>query len=163
MPKDKGKKLNLDDRVTIAAGLDQGVSFAALARKLEVAPSTISREVLANRTDKGFRKNRNSNHCAHRDCFLKRVCGQKLCTDFCSECKKKNCNKYCEHFEEIVCLKLKKPPYVCNACKKHYSCSLRRFSYSARRADSKALRRRRDARSGIDGVPAKLDQLLTRL
>lgn len=163
MPEEKGKKLNLDDRITIAARIEQEDSFASIARHLNVAPSTISREILLNRTDKGFRKGRNPNHCKHKDCFLKRVCGERLCTDFCSHCKKKNCNKYCECFEEIVCPKLKRPPYVCNICTKRFSCGLRRFSYSARAADQKAKRRRKDARRGIDADKFVLDPIIDQI
>jgi IS30 family transposase len=159
MPKDKGKKLNLDDRITIASRIEVGNSFSLIARYLNVAPSTVSREVRINRIDRGFRKG-NPNHCLHPDCFLKRVCGEKLCTKDCASCRKKNCNDYCKHYEEIVCPKLKKAPYVCNGCSKIHTCGMRRFFYQAKRAHHKAEMRKSQSRSGIDAEQNIFDPLL---
>ena len=47
-PKPKFQQLGMDDRRTIAIGREQGLSIRAIARILNRAPSTISREIARN-------------------------------------------------------------------------------------------------------------------
>jgi len=45
------------------------------------------------------------------------------------------CNVYCNDFHREICVKLIKPPYVCNPCTKQFGCSLVKQYYNAVTAD----------------------------
>ena len=49
MPCKPGCHLDYDDRCAIQEGLEAGLSASAIARRLEVSASTVTREVKANR------------------------------------------------------------------------------------------------------------------
>lgn len=49
MPERPGCHLDYDDRCVIEEGIEAGLSASAIARRLEVSPSTVTREVKANR------------------------------------------------------------------------------------------------------------------
>ena len=76
MPRKKGEKLTLDDRSAIYAGISAKKSFPNIAKEIGVAPSTIYREVKANRTTSnpsGIR-----NFCVHiRTCTKEQLCKKK--------------------------------------------------------------------------------------
>ena len=47
MPERPGCHLDYDDRCVIEEGIEAGLSASAIARRLEVSPSTVTREVKA--------------------------------------------------------------------------------------------------------------------
>ena len=166
MPKEKGAKLDLDDRIIIASGIDNRESLASIARRLGVHRSTVSREIRANRTDKGLVGG--WSHCAYRpQCTVKRVCKDKNCTRSCSACRRFNCASFCTNYQEIACPLIKRAPYVCNRCGKRTKCAHRRYIYRAKEADQMSINRKKLSRCGINLVKAKadpiIDQIVTRL
>ena len=121
--------LSLADRSEIENGLRRGDSFNAIARRLKVARTTVLREILKHALpgEKGA-KGRVANRCIHRsECsrhFLCQSCNRPRQNRRCSTCS--HCNAVCPDFEEIVCEKLARPPYVCNGCTREGVCVLRK-------------------------------------
>ena len=126
--------LSLADRSEIENGLRRGESFNAIAIHLKVARTTVLREIQKHAvpSDKGA-KGRVQNRCIHRsECarhFLCQSCNRPLQNRRCSTCPR--CNAVCPEFEEIVCERLARPPYVCNGCTREVSCVLRKRFYVA--------------------------------
>lgn len=126
--------LRLADRADIESGLRHGDSLNTIARHLNVARSTISREILnhAQQSDKGAR-GRLTNRCIHkRECnrrFACNPCETPLSKRKCSSCAR--CNDVCPDFVEETCERLSRPPYVCNGCNREGICVLRKKFYIA--------------------------------
>ena len=117
------------DRMEIEHGLRQRMSFQQIARKLGKPHTTISREVLKRRadSDKGA-FGRVTNRCVfRRNCNVYYLCPEEKCQRKCSTCK--DCNAICPKFQEEICGKLSKPPYICNGCPDEHKCVLRKKFY----------------------------------
>ena len=95
------KHLTYDDRLTIQAGLQQGLKIAQIAKNIGKDRSTVGREIKAHRrlvsTSKG-------NNCAHhRTCTRIPNCrsgcfrGKKQCQTACGRCQE-GCPDYQEEF-----------------------------------------------------------------
>lgn len=54
MPENKGKHLTLEDREVVEDGIREGLGCREIAKRLHVAPSTVSREVKAIAQSLGF-------------------------------------------------------------------------------------------------------------
>lgn len=130
-------QLTQSARFEIEKSLRENRSCKEIARKLNVAHSTVMREIVRHVTisDQGA-KGRVTNRCVHRSkCDRQYLC--KQCTSSftrrkCSLCS--HCNDVCLDFEEIICERLTRPPYVCNGCHETYKCVLRKKFYLAERA-----------------------------
>ena len=115
-------------RTLIESGLRNQDSFKEIARNIGKSPSSISREILKHRigSDKGAYGSVR-NRCIHRrQCERLGVCNTR-CTKRCSACAK--CNSVCPAFEEDICERLSKPPYVCDGCKDEHRCVLKKKFY----------------------------------
>lgn len=116
---DKRSVLQYEDRKFIERSLDEGFSFAYIAKKLNVHPTTVKREVLRNRIVREGRINVNvcpRNICKSRGvCTTTGICNPR-CQALCKECKKVRCNERCECYEPRMCEQLKRTPFVCNNC-----------------------------------------------
>jgi hypothetical protein len=66
---------------------------------------------------------------------------------------------YCEKYESVVCPRLFKPPYVCNACSKTYSCLFDKYLYSADHAHREYVEELHESRKGIDLTKDELIEL----
>ena len=126
------KHLTLDNRTTMESMLDSRSSFKEIAAALDKDPSTISKEIrshLVFRHIGGMRIPYNS--CALRtECQKSHICTVCHSSRKYSLCKRCNmCNGLCKDFKKEICSKLLKPPYVCNGCKKRFSCSLEKRFY----------------------------------
>ena len=78
MNKKKYKNLTLENRKLIERYLDEGKIFARIAYDLDVAPSTVYREVRRNRRCEGSSQSKGADKT---DCeFLKRVDCHVVCT-----------------------------------------------------------------------------------
>ena len=134
----KGKHLTLEDRIVIETMLQSRSSFKAIANELGKTPATISREVKSRLSyvKKGSPR-KSFNACVHRyDCIKKSICtncSSDVRHEYCRSCV--FCNKACKDFEEYICPKLLKPPYVCNGCTSKRSCCLEKRIYKAGEAD----------------------------
>ena len=161
-------QLDLTDRITIETGLCKGESFKKIAKRIGRHPSTVSHEVLENRT---YIRN---TYFAGKDCRLVRNCRKKgmcgadeyACHYFCKHCRGVDCTKICDKYQSVACRKPEKPPYVCNTCKERKLCIKDKYIYSAQYADAASSRRRSESRQGIrltDEQKAFVDELVTRL
>lgn len=134
----KGKHLTLEDRIAIESSLKQRKTFKAISRELGKTPSTISREVRSRLSYvKSGALHKNFNACVHRyDCTKAHICekcASQFKHEYCRNCI--YCNKTCKDFEEYICPKLHKPPYVCNGCLSRNSCCLEKKIYKAAEAN----------------------------
>ena len=162
-------QMDLTDRVAIETGLCRGESFKKIAKKIGRHPSTVSHEVLENRT---FIHN---TYYAGKDCKKVRQCKvQHLCfgtedggcSRSCKYCRGIDCTKVCDRYVSVACHKPEKPPYVCNTCKDRKLCIKDKYIYTAQYADAAVSRRRSESRQGIrltDEQKAYVDELITTL
>ena len=161
-------QLDLTDRITIETGLCKGESFKKIAKRIGRHPSTVSHEVLENRT---YIRN---TYFAGKDCRLVRNCRKKgmcgadeyACHFFCKHCIGVDCTKICDKYQSVACRKPERPPYVCNTCKERKLCIKDKYIYSAQYADAASSRRRSESRQGIrltDEQKVFVDELVTRL
>lgn len=159
-------QMDLSDRIAIEAGICRKDSFKSIAKMLGRHPSTISHEIMENRT---FIP---GNYWFGKDCHFvrfcaeKHVCGDKRCDDKCSKCRAYNCTEICSRYVSVACKKFEKPPYVCNTCKQKKLCTKDKYIYSAKYADAAVTRRRSESRQGIrisDEQLREMDKLVTNL
>ena len=154
----KNIHLTLSDRIVIESSLRDVSSFKQIAQELGKDPSTISKEVRGHY--KVVEKD-TFNPCIHR-----REC--KHYADLCNPCKFKwgksckqctGCFTHCPDFEEKHCIKLQKPPYVCNGCKERNGCKLRRHLYDAKFAQTEYETVRSESRQGFATTPTELKRI----
>lgn len=147
-------RLTSENRSVIESLLNESSSFRKIASTLNVAPSTVKREVFAHRTlVNSFAFGGGRNRCVHRkNCseqFLCKFPKMKCSSKHCARCKWNNCNTICQKYSEDSCSLLKKPPYVCNPCKKKSNCSLKKYYYQSGKAHDDAITLRSQSRSGM--------------
>ena len=141
-------QMTLTDRVAIEVGLARGDTFGKIARTIKRHPATISREIKENRTHihPGFP---HGNDCRfYSACHRTGMCGVDECDYECRRCKGYDCHVDCEKYESAECLKILKPPYVCNTCSYRRTCNKTKYFYNARHAEAVVSRRRSSTRSG---------------
>lgn len=161
-------QMGLAERRTIEESLRKGLSLGRIAETIGRSKSTVSREILSNRTTEAP-KGRMAACMMRRDCVLSCVCGEEWCVspgESCSFCKERDCRRFCETFRAggRACDRLEHPPYVCDGCRYQSGCSVRaRWYYSAATADATSKERRSRSRRGIDMEPVRaalvLDQV----
>ena len=171
MKKTKGnqKHLTLSQRIDIEKALLNGDNFVAIARKLEKDPSTISKEI---RKHSRIKERKNNDFapipCANRKgCQIKYLCDE-LCDTMCTYCPKPEikCIYICPNYIPKTCIKLDKPPYVCNGCGKRINCLMDMKVYSAKYADDCYRECLVASREGINQTPEsimKMDNLVSPL
>ena len=59
------------------------------------------------------------------------------------------CTKRCSKYMPKECLKISKPPYVCNGCKKKNGCTFIKYYYRSSEANKNYLNLLSEARQGI--------------
>ncbi|OFK23025.1 IS30 family transposase [Olsenella sp. HMSC062G07] len=156
MGKDKKKrrKLTLDDRICIEAGLARGQSISEIARSIGRSPSVVAREIKRNCTSdpKHNVVQPSRNLCIHKNaCTVMDLCG-KGCLQGCHRCRSWLCNSLCPEYQAAECPRHSKPPYCCNGCSMRlgYGCDYPYRFYEAKAADDAASDRASDSRSGLD-------------
>ena len=77
----------------------------------------------------------------------------------CKGCSYRNCYEHCPDFVELICQKLKKPPYVCNGCDTRMRCKLERHLYDAKNAQKEYEATRSESRQGIAITPGELNRI----
>lgn len=149
----KNKHLDLEARTTIQSELDKGSSFKEIGIILGKDCTTISKEVRRHIfKDKVGSIGKPFNDCLSsfkRECHLRSVCPKcfSLNNKFCWSCGK--CTETCISYVPYACSKLKKPPYVCNACSERRKCTLEKSFYRAAFAQRQSDRLRSESRSGF--------------
>jgi len=146
-----GKHLTLDDRIAIETGLREGRSFKEIASDISKDPSTISKEVRAH--IKLENKKDTFNPCLHRkECRhygdLCNPCSYNF-GHYCNKCKISECFVSCPDYEEELCPREGKPPYVCNGCPNRRGCRLQRHVYSAKFAQAEYEATLSESRQGV--------------
>ena len=144
------KHLTYEERNFIEIGLKEGRNFTEIAKDINKDRRTISREVLKHRfkkKPKGFDRKEN------------------LCKDR-YKCKKFDCNKKVECYEEDICIKLTGAPYVCNGCERKTQCRKIKYYYYAKFANDEYEEKLRTSRYGINlskEEAYEIDKLITPL
>ena len=143
--------ITFEMRVSIENYVTEGRSLAYMARELDIDATSISRELRRNRRSDGLSANPAlGNRCAHRkSCSVRRICDPD-CGRKCSACKKMCREGGCPSWEEAVCRRTSRAPWVCNGCAERPRCPLERFAYSAKVAQAKADARLSESRQGVD-------------
>ena len=159
------KHLTLLNREDIEKLLKFGFKFYQIADNIQKHPTTISKEILNNRVEhKPSNFNNKSNYCKYKNnCELTNICNSN-CHSECRHCGK--CNSVCSHFELDICVKLLKPPYVCNSCNCYAQCRKVKYVYVASEAQKKYETSLVSARQGSnisDEALTELDNLVTPL
>lgn len=156
----KNIHLSLSDRIIIEAGLRERRSFSAIAAELGKDPTTISKEVRAH-----IKLNQAG---GYNPCMIRKYC--KHYGDLCHPCKftygkschscyRTKCFDVCQDFQPAQCLKLDKPPYVCNGCQQRQTCKLERHLYEAKFAQKEYEAIRSESRQGFAVTPAELERI----
>lgn len=152
--KKKYRRLTLSERVSIQECLDRGDSIRECAKAIGRAPSTVAREVGANRI-----RAKAPAHLAKcplaKECAARGICGGACASPSmaCRLCTEIDCRTVCPAYAERTgCAILERAPHVCNRCRhRRYFCGRDgRYVYDARAADAAAHARRSDCRRGID-------------
>jgi len=162
------KHLQGSQRLLIEKGLNDNESFAAIGRKIGKDPSTVSKEIRRHITYHVTRDMNRDIPCAMRtNCMARNLCG-KNCTYPCKICRNPahRCTAICKDYIARTCVKLKKPPYVCNGCQKRNSCLLKKSFYSAQYAQDTYQELLTSSRAGINQSPVDvhmLDELISPL
>ena len=126
----KNLHLTLDERNVIEQELGKNTSFREIAKYIGKDPTTVSKEIKKHRIRKeGQAVHIGFNHCAKKsNCHKRNLCSPR-CTKECKRCP--DCNHVCPDFEEGICFRLKRAPFVCNGCSEKYTCRLTKYYYKA--------------------------------
>ena len=171
MPKKKEydhKHLSTSQRIHIEKGLNDGLSFAAVARKLDKHPSTIAKEVKKYRTLQPREKDpKKPARCAlFKECTLRFLCDKKDCVKMCKSCydiklQVSKCSYLCSEYREPQCASISKAPFVCNHCARQRTCNKEKAYYIAQNADQSSQELLVSCRQGINQAPADIAMLDT--
>lgn len=171
MPKKKEydhKHLSTSQRIHIEKGLNDGLSFAAIARKLDKHPSTIAKEVKKYRTLQPREKDpQKLARCAlFKECTLRFLCDKKDCVKMCKSCYDvkllvSKCSYLCSEYREPQCASISKAPFVCNHCARQRTCNKEKAYYIAQNADKSSQELLVSCRQGINQAPADIAMLDT--
>ena len=168
MPERPGSHLDYDDRCVIEEGIEAGLSASRIARRLGVSPSTVTREVKANRHGRPSKSKavRPARKCAnYAECRHSRdvcdSCAQAGRRKSCRMCKLAACADLCPDFAPRVCELLDRWPYLCRCGRAERSrCDLPKYRYDARKAQEYSEARLVHSRTGISISEGELAAML---
>ncbi len=173
MPERKRSHLTYEDRVQIEEGIREGRSARGIARRVSASPSTVTREVRANRAVRERKRRAGANvavRCARYGSCERRGSACASCPTplaECRHCRARQCVDSCPGFERKMCPATESWPYVCPAgCPKRAHCGYPTCSYDARSAHDAYRERLSSSRSGISLTEeelAAMDALVTPL
>lgn len=158
--------LTKEKREVIEEGIRRRDSARAIARRIGVNVSTVTREVRNNRTvreKKASPRAKLSIRCVHyNDCQKSggacKKCGTKLTT--CKHCRTRDCIATCPDFKRKMCPSTDKWPYICHeGCPKRGRCGFPKCSYGAEEAHGSYIQRLASSRRGIDLSDEELNAL----
>jgi len=155
------KHLTLEDRQYIEKSLNESKSFREISKYLCKDPTTISKEVMLNRSVNTYHKGsfiNPHNFCIHRfHCKKMNACEKiEICDIYCKSCLR--CNSVCSRFEKEYCVRITKAPFVCNGCETpRHRCPIQtKYNYNAVAAHRYYSERLVSARTGVDITPKEL-------
>lgn len=146
----KNKHLSYDDRLEIEKGLKENLSFKAIGLKIDKNCTSIAREI----KNHLICKDTGAIGRPFFDCIHRKNCEFRIKGTLCNQ-------KNCDHYEKEKCLKLDKPPYVCNGCKNKSSCTLSKKIYEASYALKEYQTTLSESRSGITYNELEINNLNT--
>lgn len=144
----KNKHLSFDDRLEIEKGFKNNESFKQIGETLGKDCTTISKEI----RNHIIVKNSGTPGRPFFDCKHRKSCEFKQRGIRCDI-------NNCEHYEKENCLKLNKPPYVCNGCKNKNFCTLSKKFYEAEYAYKEYKDSLSEIREGITYNELELQNL----
>ena len=155
----KNAHLTYDERLTIQKSLAEHLSFKEIGLIVGKDPSTISKEVKSHLT---IVEKDSYNPCAlRRECThskdICRPCNQRY-SKSCKSCDVP-CYQHCPDYVEQHCLRILKPPYVCNGCTERHGCKLQRHLYDAKYAQKEYESLRSESRQGFAVSREELDRI----
>ncbi|MEI6578368.1 MAG: IS30 family transposase [Eubacteriales bacterium] len=159
MKKESNNHLTVSERFIIERGLYQNKSFKEIALEVDRHPTTISREIVANRTVVQRYISKHNTCTKAGSCLIRGLCDEEYCSSCCTFCRKQNCNHICSEFTSVDCEKLLKSPYVCNACTKRVKCRKTHIYYRAQSADANYRKTLSKSRQGIRASCDELHKL----
>ena len=148
----KNKHLSFDDRLEIEKGLKENKSFKAIGNIINKDCTTVAKDVAKEIKNHIIFKEVGTVGRKHFDCKKGKNCPFRQKGTLC------NFNN-CAHYEKVVCLKLSKPPYVCNGCKEKSTCTLSKQFYESDYAFKEYKENLTNARLGINFSQQELDNL----
>ncbi|MDD3341923.1 MAG: IS30 family transposase [Bacilli bacterium] len=137
------KHLTYEERDFIEIGLNKERSFSQIAEDINKNRRTISREIQRHR----FRKNPSGFNNS------KNICKNRY------ECKKFDCSKKKECYEEEICFRLTGTPYVCNGCEQKNRCRKIKYYYYAKFANDEYSEKLKTSRYGINQSKEEIYEL----
>lgn len=133
--KEKNKHFKLEDRQYLENGLTKNIKYTEIAEKLNMDRRTVIREIHKHKIKKVPSKFNNSQN----------LCKNKI------KCKKFDCTKEnMQCYEEEICDKLRKTPYVCNGCEEKAKCRKIKYYYSSKIANQEYRETLISSREGIN-------------
>lgn len=166
------KHLSTTQRIKIEKGLNDGASFAAIARMIAKHPSTVAKEIKKYRFFPPRANPEQQLQCARfKECQMHFLCDNKDCVKMCKSCydneqHTSKCITLCPEYLEPICRQISKAPYVCNNCLRTKRCNKQHSFYSAQKADEASHELLVSCRSGINQEAvdiAFLDELISPL
>lgn len=156
--------LSLEQRKLLLELLRQSCNQAQIAESLGVAPTTVSRELLAHR--KQVANRRKLNRCQFlQTCIVRDLCKNMACVSTCKRCRfNRNCTEICPKYEPQKCNRIQRFPYVCDGCPNARNCVLDFYRYDPITAHKEASQSWVNARRGINMTEeefSSLDRILT--
>lgn len=167
MPRSKGAHLTRANREVIEDGVREGRSARAIARMIDVAPSTVTREVKTNRTLTEPKRRPGANLAVRCAKYSECARGGSACANChskltsCKRCRTRSCIDSCPDFERKTCPATQRWPFVCPAaCPKRGVCGYPKCRYDAADADEAHHARLVSSREGIDLSPEELKAMV---
>lgn len=146
------KHFTYENRIVIEQSLKEKLSFKSIGKLVNKDSTSVSREIRRHLvTTYTGTWGKFFIDCIHRDnCIVSNLCNNEKCNrPICKGCKE-HCNpKDCSFYEQEICSKLEKPPYVCTGCSSYNTCKLPKVSYKAKVADSEYRTQLKELRNGV--------------
>ena len=144
----KNKHLSFDERLEIEKGLKEGLSFKQIGNNIGKDCTTVAKEIKNHILYRNIGcPGRGFNDCAHRY-----KCEYRSTDIICDK-------SHCDHYQQEKCLKLLKPPYVCNGCKNKHRCTLSKQIYESEYAYREYKDTITDTRLGINFTEDEINNL----
>lgn len=148
---EKNKHLTYENRQYLENGLSKNIRYTEIAKNLNKDRRTIIREIQKHKVKKVPSSFNNSGN----------LCKNKL------KCKRFDCRKEnMECYEEEICERIKRAPYVCNGCEEKIKCRKIKYYYSSKIANQEYEEKLVNSREGINLSKSEvyeLDQLISPL
>ena len=155
----KYHRFDLNARVTIQQGLNNGMKVSDIAKQLDVSPSSVKREIERNRE---YIESSGNDCIDRKKCQERNACKKKCNHYLCKHCKTFDCydGEHCTNYIKGYCERLiSKAPHVCNGCKSIQSCTYEKYVYKAGIANKNAHQAQQDKICPFHASDEKIKQI----